>query len=177
MNYFEFYGIPEAFNPDEAAIKRKFYSLSKEFHPDFYVNDTPEKQQQILELSTINNKAYQVLSNPQKRLEYILQSNNQIAEGDKYQLPQAFLMEMMEVNETLMELEFETDEKALEETEKQVAGIESELLTELKIFTEKYDKEQNPAEKQLFLLEIKDLYYRQKYLLRIRESLNRFASR
>ncbi|WP_256012108.1 Fe-S protein assembly co-chaperone HscB [Desertivirga xinjiangensis] len=177
MNYFEFYGIPETFNPDEAAIKRKFYALSKEFHPDFYVNDTPEKQQEILELSTINNKAYQVLSNAQKRLEYILQSNNQIAEGDKYQLPQAFLMEMMEVNEALMELEFDADEKALEETEKQVAGIEAELLTELKFFTEKYDKEQNPAERESFLLEIKDLYYRQKYLLRIRESLNRFASR
>jgi len=177
MNYFEFYGIPEGVHIDEAAVKRKFYQLSKEYHPDFYINDTAEKQQEILELSTVNNKAFQVLSNSKKRLEHILQLNNQIAEGDKYQLPQSFLMEMMEVNETLMELEFEPDEQVLVNTLKQVDSIEDELNVELNSLTKLYDKEENSSQKELFLLKIKDLYYRQKYLLRIRESLNTFAHR
>ena len=177
MNYFEFYGIPEAFNTDEAFIKRKFYQLSKEYHPDFYVNDTPEKQQAILELSTLNNKAYQVLSKPEMRLEYILKHYNQVAEGDKYQLPQDFLMEMMEVNEALMELEFDADENVLKAIQQQVLTIEEELLLELNINTTKFDKAEKREEKELFLLNIKDLYYRQKYLLRIKDRLNTFAHR
>ena len=65
MNYFEFYDMPESFTLDEALIKKKFYELSKEYHPDFYANEDEAKQQEILELSTLNNKAYQTLSNPQ----------------------------------------------------------------------------------------------------------------
>ena len=91
MNYFEFYDIPESFNVDESLIKRKFYELSKTYHPDFYINHSEEKQQEILELSTINNKAYQVLSNPAKRLEYFLQLQGHAIEVEKYQLPQEYI--------------------------------------------------------------------------------------
>lgn len=176
MDYFEFYGLPQSFNVDESAVKRKFYELSKTYHPDFYINHSEEKQQEILELSTINNKAYQVLSNPSKRLEYVLQLHGHAIEGEKYQLPQAFLMEMMEVNEALMELEFEPDTAVLENTSKQIYTIEEGLKVELDSLTAAFDA-QNTDEKETLLLKIKDIYYRQKYLLRIRESLNKFASR
>ena len=177
MNYFEFYQLPEAFNVDEAAVKRKFYALSKEYHPDFFVNDPEEKQQEILELSTVNNKAFQVLSSAGRRLEYILQLHDLISEGEKYQLPQSFLMEMMEVNEVLMELEFEPDPVVLENTAKMVSVIEDDIKQELHALTLSYDSGISTEEREIILLKIKDLYYRQKYLLRIRDSLNRFASR
>jgi molecular chaperone HscB len=86
-------------------------------------------------------------------------------------------MEMMEVNEELMELEFDPNAEALDKLQKQVLGIEEDLLLELNMYTSKYDKEEKQSEKELFLLKIKDLYYRQKYLLRIKESLNTFAHR
>ena len=176
MDYFEFYGIPQSFNVDESFVKRKFYELSKTYHPDFYINHSEEKQQEILELSTINNKAYQVLSNPAKRLEYLLQLHGHTIEGEKYQLPQEFLMEVMEVNEALMELEFEPDTTVLENTAKQISTIEEGLKVELDSLTAMFG-DQNEDDKESLLLRIKDIYYRQKYLLRIRESLNKFASR
>ncbi len=176
MNYFEFYAIPESFNIDESLVKRKFYEFSKTYHPDFYINDPEEKQQEILELSTINNKAYQVLSIPQKRLEYLLHLNGHALEGEKYQLPQEFLMEMMEVNEALMELEFDADQTVLGNTSKQISEIELNLKSDLDKLTAAFDTDEE-AEKETLLLKIKDIYYRQKYLLRIRESLNKFATR
>src|ERR1700744_934464 len=109
MNYFDFYAIPESFNPDAALLKKRFYELSKQYHPDFYANEDEVKQQEILELSTINNKAYQTLSDPTKRLEYILRLHNLVSDGAKPQLPADFLMEMMDINERLMDVESAED--------------------------------------------------------------------
>lgn len=171
-NYFELYELIPGFRVDDAQLKKKFYELSKRFHPDFYVNETDEKQQEILELSTLNNKAYQVLSDPLKRIEYILSLHNLLAEGDKYVLPQDFLMDMMEVNEVLMEMEFEKDTMKLMDLRRQVDQMEMSLFDELKQNTDKFDLIGKNAES--ILLKIKDIWYRQKYLMRIRESLNKF---
>src|SRR6201985_899863 len=105
MNYFEFYGLSESFTLDDAIVKKKFYQLSKEYHPDFYANEDDVKQQEILELSTLNNKAYQALSDPNNVLEYILRLHELVSEGAKPQLPADFLMEMMDLNERLMEVD------------------------------------------------------------------------
>ena len=176
MNYFELYNLPILFHIDEVQVKKKFYELSKNFHPDFHVNESEEKQQEILELSTLNNKAYQVLSNPLKRIEYILQLNNVMTEGDKYQLPQDFLMDMMDVNEALMEQEFDADPMVVDKIKNQVTDIEKSLFEELKQYTDIFDKEPK-QDHESTLLKIKDIWYRQKYLLRIRDSLNKFAIR
>jgi molecular chaperone HscB len=173
MNYFELYGIGESFDADQAVVKRKFYELSKLYHPDFYINEPDEKQQEILELSTLNNKAYQVLSDPAKRMQYILDLHDLITEGEKYQLPQDFLMEMMDVNESLMELEFDPDAEMLAKVSNEVADVENSMSAELQEITSSYAG-QSAGEKEASLVKIKDLYYRQKYLLRIRESLNKF---
>ncbi|QKJ29383.1 Fe-S protein assembly co-chaperone HscB [Mucilaginibacter mali] len=173
MNYFEFYDIPESFNPDEALLKKKFYQLSKEYHPDFYANDTDERQQEILELSTLNNKAYKTLGNPAKRLEYILRSHDLVSEGAKPQLPGNFLMEMMDINERLMEVENATQ---LGEISAETLAVENDLQNNLNALTADYETLSDTA-KEDRLNKIADIYYRQKYLLRIKESLDTFAAR
>src|SRR5205823_9070984 len=105
INFFEFDDIPESFQIDQAGLKKKFYAYSKQDHADFYATEGEEKQNEILELSTINNKAYHTLSNQSKLLEYILKEHNLVNEGAKPQLPGEFLMEMMDINERLMEVD------------------------------------------------------------------------
>jgi len=175
LNYFELYDLQISFQFDSALVKKKFYELSKRFHPDFYVNESDEKQAEILELSTLNNKAYQVLSDPLKRIEYILSLNNMLAEGDKYVLPQDFLMDMMDVNEALMEMEFNHNELKLAELAGQIDAMEMSLFDELKIATDEFDAKSG-KDSDSILTRIKDIWYRQKYLMRIRESLNKFRA-
>ena len=173
MNYFELYDLPLSFQIDDVLVKKKFYALSKRFHPDFYVNESQEKQEEILELSTINNKAYQVLSDPLKRIEYVLSLHDMLAEGDKYALSQDFLMDMMDVNEALIDMEFDHDELKLTELSTQIDEMELSLFDELKRNTNEFDQLQG-ADSNSILLKVKDIWYRQKYLMRIRESLNKF---
>ncbi|MBS1520625.1 MAG: Fe-S protein assembly co-chaperone HscB [Bacteroidetes bacterium] len=173
INYFDFYGIPESFHLDIATLKKKFYELSKEYHPDFYATDTDEKQQEILELSTINNKAWQTLSDPAKRLEYILRQHELLVDGAKPALPGDFLMEMMDINERLMEIE-DADQWAGINNE--VMAVDDDINQKLHSLTKDYQTLDDTA-KESRLNEILDIYYRQKYLLRIKESLNTFAAR
>lgn len=173
MNYFEFYELPVAFQVDAALLKKQFYAFSKKYHPDFYVNEDEAKQQEILELSTLNNKAYQVLSDTDKRTAYVLQMHDLLAEGDKYQLAPDFLMEMMEINEALMEME---DDATLDAIKTQISAIESDLETELFNATNAFESDPEADQKEK-LLKIRDIYYRKKYLLRIKNTLNTFATR
>ena len=172
-SYFELYDLPLSFKVDETRLKKKFYALSKEYHPDFHANEPQEKQDEVLDLSTFNNKAYKVLSDPLKRIEYILELHDMLAEGDKYTLPQDFLMDMMDVNEAMMDMEFDPDPGRLMTISSEVDQLEASLFDELKKLTDEFDANTNPDPKSI-LVKIKDIWYRQKYLMRIRIGMNKF---
>ncbi|RZM24743.1 MAG: Fe-S protein assembly co-chaperone HscB [Pedobacter sp.] len=172
MDYFEFYGLPVSFNPDAAEVKKQFYALSKKYHPDFYINESAEKQDEVLELSTLNNKAYQVLNDPQKVLPYVLELKGLVTEGEHYTLPQDFLMEMMDVNEALMDLQFDPDAEKLALQVAEINRIEKGMQADLDLLKQSY----NTSGEADDLVKIKDLYYRTKYLYRIRESLAKIKS-
>lgn len=171
MDYYEFYKIKPKFYIDEEYLKKMFYQYSKDFHPDFHALKSEEEQQKMLELSTLNNKSYFVLKSFNTRLEYLLKTKKVLIEEEKYSLPPEFLMEMMEINEEIMDLSFDPDIEKIEvlknKTQVIENGIEEEIISLAKIYDEKENED--------ILLKIKDLWYRKKYLLRIRDSLNKFA--
>jgi molecular chaperone HscB len=173
MNYFEFFEIPISFKLDEAELKRTFYANSKKYHPDFYTLESEEKQMEVLELSTLNNNAYKTLSDFDKRMKYILDVKGILGEEGKNKLPQEFLMEMMDINENLMELEFDFDQSNFDKVQKDLKLLESNLLKEVNPFLDNYD-DNAPSEEELSV--IKNYFLKKRYLLRIKENLNKFAS-
>ncbi len=172
MKYFELYDLPVSFLLDEKVLKRKFYQLSKQFHPDFFTLESDEKQSEILELSTLNNEAYKTLSDFDKRMEYILKEKGSYAAEGQNKVPQDFLMEMMDINEALMELEFDYDETTFEKAKNDVAVLKSDLYEGVKAVLENYDD----ATSSMEALElIKNFFFKRKYLLRIQNNLSKFA--
>lgn len=172
MNYFELYGLPITFHPDQNVVKQQFYALSKKYHPDFYIKESQEKQEEVLERSTINNKAFQVLKDPAKVLQYVLELKGVITEGEHYVLPQSFLMDMMEVNEIIMDLQFDANEGKLLKVKEDITEKEHFLNNELAQSTAHFDT-QNETEQKESLSKIKDIYYRNKYIQRLKESLSK----
>lgn len=172
-NYFEFYGLPVSFHIDKRKLKSLFYQKSRAFHPDFFVQETAATQQEALMSATINNQAYKVLSKLETRIKYVLELKNMISEGERYQLPPMFLMQMMDINENLMELEFEANANKLQEIEQKVKNIAQNLRNEIQATLDNYE---DKAEQIENLKKIKEFYYKNQYLLRIQNNFRKFAS-
>ncbi|MBX2930020.1 MAG: DnaJ domain-containing protein [Saprospiraceae bacterium] len=173
MNYFEFFNLPVRFLIDEDALRKAFYANSKKYHPDFFTLDTEEKQAEILELSTLNNQAYNTLSDFDKRMKYILDLKNVLAEEGQNQLPQDFLGEMMDINEALMELEFDFEQEQFESIQQDLDALEQSIYEAVRPLLEGYE---DKPELDAGLVRLKEYYLKKRYLLRIRENLSKFAS-
>ena len=154
-------------------MKAIFYTNSKKYHPDFYTMESDKKQAEILELSTLNNEAYKTLKDFDKRMKYILDQKGIMNEEGQNKIPQSFLMEMMEINEALMELEFDFDEVKKNESLNQLRSQENSIYAEVEKIIENY---QESTSDEVELKAIKDYYLKKRYLLRIRENLDKFAS-
>jgi molecular chaperone HscB len=174
MNYFEFYNIPISFNVDAAALKKTFYSYSKKYHPDFFTMESDEAQANILELSTLNTQAYKTLSDEERRMKYVLELTGAMGPEGQNKLPQDFLSDMMDINEAIMELEFDADEEAIERVKKEVQVIDSQLIADIKPILENY---KHGETSEATLQDVKIFFLKKRYLLRIFENLSKFAAR
>ncbi|MNR19082.1 hypothetical protein D3C85_1358480 [compost metagenome] len=92
-----------------------------------------------------------------------------VSEGESYTLPQSFLMEMMDVNEIIMDLQFDPNIEKLTQVKKEIEVIEQSLNDELSSYTKEF--ENTKEEQEQSLAKIKDIYYRNKYIQRLKESL------
>jgi molecular chaperone HscB len=172
MNYFEFYELPISFQLDEVALKKTFYANSKRYHPDFFTLEDEARQNEILELSTLNTQAYKTLSDFDRRMKYVLELKDVFAEEGQNKLPQDFLMDMMDINEVIMELEFDYDEAALKNVMLDVQVIENQIFEDVESIIEDY--EDGLTSKQ-DLEKVKNFYLKKRYLLRILENVSKFA--
>ena len=158
MNYFELFELPVSLQIDKAKLAQKYFELQKKYHPDFFARGTEHEQEQALEISARLNKALKILKDQDQTIKYVLQLKELLEEEEKYQLPPAFLMEMMELNEDLSE-----------DSARQIQELESQLYSEVAPIIENYD---DSRATNADLLKLKEYYYKKKYLQRILDRLD-----
>jgi molecular chaperone HscB len=174
LNYFEFYGIPESLVIDQGALKQRYFQLSREYHPDFHATASPEEQARVLELSTLNTRAYQTLNQHDSRLKYVLEQRGALSEGSSNELPPDFLMEMMELNEEIEEVGTNAEPEQLAKLQNHAQEIAREQYQLIKPLLTSFEK-MSEEEKQKALPVLKSYYLKKRYLLRIQESLAKLA--
>jgi molecular chaperone HscB len=163
MNYFELFEIPVQLKVNKTALPARYIELSKKYHPDYFVKENEDVQLESLERSAMLNKAYKTFQDPDETIKYVLQLKGLLEEEEKYELPAEFLMEVLDLNESL--------ESGVGSTEltKKIEDLHKEIYEPVKEIVEHY-QEGISTEKEL--LQVKEYYYKKKYLKRIRSSNN-----
>ena len=165
MNYFELFEIPVQLKVDKNSLSAKFFELSKKYHPDYFVKDKPEAQAAALEKSALLNKAFKTFQNQDETIKYVLQLKGLLEEEEKYELPAEFLMEVLEINEQLMDAD---DKEIASSIRSKIQNLQTEIHEPVKEIVEHY-QEGVTTEKEL--LQVKEYYYKKKYLQRIQHQL------
>jgi molecular chaperone HscB len=162
MNYFELFEIPISLIINKNILTKKYYELSKLYHPDKFSN-TNSIEIEIAENKTAEiNKAYSILQKQDSIIYYILTLHNILNEEDKNQLSNDFLMKMMDLNEEIMELDA-NDKQAKEKIIDKIKNLNE--IIELEIDYLKLSAKLVLSEEDLQTL--KNYYLKKKYLSRI----------
>ena len=165
MTYFELFGIPVQLKVDSNKLSGKFFELSKKYHPDYFVNEDQAAQDNALEKSAMLNRAWKTFQNPDATIKYVLLEKGLLEEEEKYELPADFLMEVLEINEQLMDAD---KQDVLTNIKSTIENLQSDIYEPVKEIVETY-QEGVTAEKKL--LQVKEYYYKKKYLDRIHRQL------
>ena len=165
MIFFNLFNIPVQLKVNTASLSKKFFELSRKYHPDYFANDNPDVQTEALEKSALLNKVWKTFQHPDATIKYVLQEKGLLEEEEKYELPQAFLMEVLEINEQLMDADDNDVKINLQLT---INNLQADIYEPVKEIVERY-QEGTTTEKEL--LQVKEYYYKKKYLDRIHKQL------
>lgn len=158
-DYFQLYEMKPTLNPDTAALRSKFYALSRQYHPD---RATGDDQLALLTMASQVNEGYRVLGDKDALLGYVLRRAGVVEDNEQYKLPPDFLMDMIDLNEAVADASADPG---------MAAGARRELQAALDAWEsgfgplrDRFNEGDNDA---ALLAKLKDFYYRKKYLERV----------
>jgi molecular chaperone HscB len=166
MNYFELFGLPIGFQVDTKQLRAAFMEIQKASHPDKFAQGSADEQETALEQSSLANKGFTLLNQKELILPYVLELLDIMTPDEKYALEPDFLMEMMDLNEAWMDAEEDSAKQAIID---QVAQIKKAIYAPIQTYME---MDQVDTISQEAMLQIKDYYYKKKYLDRILEDFH-----
>jgi molecular chaperone HscB len=168
MDYFSLFGLPVQLDVEQKELRAKYLELSRRTHPDYFATSGAAAQEDALQATAELNKAFKTLSNREETIRYVLEQKGLIEQDEKYKLSPDFLMEMLEINEAIAELAFEKDPAQEAAVRNQIKQIENDMYTPVAAIVESYAEGITTKEE---LLQVKDYYFRKKYLERLEQQL------
>ncbi len=162
IGYFDWLGIEPAFEVDELSLKRAYIAKSRTVHPDHH------QSVDSVELTSYTNEAYNTLRDPLRRLRYMIAAHTKI-DMEKNELPQSFLMQMMDVNEQIMEASMSEDMEARESCRSDIAQLRAAQLESVSDILKEDPREIDDAKWR----KLADYVHISRYLDRLGERLER----
>ena len=178
-DFFRVFGLERRLAVDVTALQRRFYELSRRWHPDFHQAASAADQTRALEESARVNTAYRALRDPISRVEYLvrLEEGRDTKEGAavKPKAPPALLAEMFEIQETLEEAKSGNLDDATRATlaEQRDALVARQAATEARLvgpLSQAWDAAP-PADRPVALAALKEALATRAYLRTVIEDL------
>ncbi|WP_198265301.1 Fe-S protein assembly co-chaperone HscB [sulfur-oxidizing endosymbiont of Gigantopelta aegis] len=108
-NYFSLLGMVVHFDVDKTALTNNYHEIQKSIHPDNYANASDLERRLSIQKAAQINDALQTLKDPTRRATYLLSLFGiELNENDTSVEP-AFLMEQMELRESLSQVGDKSD--------------------------------------------------------------------
>jgi molecular chaperone HscB len=165
-DYFELLGISRSLNLSLDALQQRYYDLSRQLHPDRFMQKPEAERQKALDMSSALNDAYRTLKGPVKRAQYLLTLEGfDVGEQRSKDVPPELLEEVFELNMALEEMRGGDDSARpqLEQAEKNFVGMLADSDNELTALFAKYDA----ARSRDVLAQIRIVLNRRKYILNL----------
>ncbi len=162
-NYYDFFEIDHRLDLDLQDLEKRFYALSRRWHPDVFSRRSAAERQESLEATAVLNDAYRTLRDPIARAEYLLREQGfEIGEQKSTDVPPELLEEVFELNMALEELKAGDSDALpqLEQARAKFTGMRDAIDQELRRTFTEYDKTREHAA----LGRIRALLNRRKYI-------------
>ena len=127
VDFFQAFGIPCNYKLDPEDLEEKYRKLAEQLHPDFFANSSSDLQRLSERASALINRAFEILSNPFARAEYLLEKKYSDLERKNRLLSPEFLQEMFSLQEKLDRLLEDKDRQGLEQMQNDLKNWHSEL--------------------------------------------------
>ncbi|MBR9866904.1 MAG: Fe-S protein assembly co-chaperone HscB [Oceanospirillales bacterium] len=128
QNYFEFLALPVTYQLDLQALAERSRELQKTLHPDRFSHLSDRERRLSVQYTAYLNEAVSTLKKPLSRAQYLLKLEGLDTFSEtQQQLAPMFLMQQMELRESLEDVVGATDSEA--ELEALRMAVERELLS------------------------------------------------
>jgi molecular chaperone HscB len=162
-DFYEIFGLPRSLNLSLDDLQKRFYELSRQLHPDRFMQKPEAERQRALEKSSALNDAYRTLKDPIKRAQYLLSLEGfDIGEQRSKDVPPELLEEVFELNMALEEMRGGDDSARpqLEAAEKNFTNMLAESGQQLEALFAQYDA----AQSRDVLAQVRNVLNRRKYI-------------
>lgn len=168
QNFFTFFGLDRKLSVDLDVLQRRFYELSRQWHPDRFSRKPASEQAQALEATAILNDGYRTLKDPVKRAEYLLTEEGfPIGEQRSTDVPAELLEEVFDLNMALEELKAgdESARPELAAAKENFLGMRAGIDHQLTLLFGRYDNSEERSETaRQALNEIRGVLNRRRYI-------------
>jgi molecular chaperone HscB len=162
-DYFEFFDLPRNLTVDLKDLEKRFYALSRKWHPDMFARKSVAERDESLEATAILNDGYRVLRDPVQRAMYLLKLEGfDVGEQGSKEVPPELLEEVFELNMAIEELK-DGDESARPQLEAARAKFEG-MRTELDAGLNKEFRDFDITRDRASLTGIRQLLNKRKYI-------------
>ena len=163
IDYYELFGIPRGLDLSLDELQKRYYDLSRQLHPDRFMQKPEAERLRALDMSSALNDAYRTLKDPVKRAQYLLTLEGfDIGEQRSKDVPPELLEEVFELNMALEEMRGGDDSARpqLEQADKNFAGMLAASDRELAALFAVYDA----AHSRDVLAQVRNVLNRRKYI-------------
>lgn len=167
-DYFALLGTPRTYAIDEKKLHSSYRTIARGIHPDRFAGASEEDRSLATRLSAELNQAFDVLSDPVRRADYVLEIAGGPSAAEVRDVPGDFLADVMMLREEIEQAKTAGDDDALRRHRESVSARRQETLRQIAVLAESAADLDEPRRRSLRQL-LNSMKYYDNLLLEVAE--------